>query len=107
MPQVLVWSNPQTIQKTNQDLASETYTLTVDSGKVELTFTDFDIEPEDSCGYDYVEVFDTDETTSLKKACGTSKPSPVTSTGNKMIVKFVSDYYINKKGFTATWKKVE
>jgi len=84
----------------------KTYTLTVaDGSKVELTFTDVAIEEDTSCSYDYVEVFNTDGK-SLKKLCGSTKPSSITSSGKTMTVKFHSDYTVNMKGFSATWKKV-
>jgi len=92
--------------KSYPESTDKTYTLSVaDGSKVQLTFTDFQIEAEDKCGYDFVEVFDTNGK-SLKKLCGSTKPSPITSTGKTMTVKFHSDYYANMKGFSATWKKV-
>ena len=84
----------------------KTYNLVVaDGSKVELTFTDFQVEAEASCSYDSVEVFDTNEK-SLKKLCGSTKPDKITSTGKSMKVVFKSDWYLNMKGFSATWKKV-
>ena len=73
---------------------------------ITLTFTDFDLEPESTCGYDYVKVLDTDGVTQLKKLCGTSLPSPINSSGNKLTVIFHSDHSVNKKGFQANWKAV-
>jgi len=85
--------------------SDKTYSLSVaDGSKIKLTFTDFELE-DYNCAYDYVEVFDTNGK-SIKKVCGNTKPSPITSTGNKMTIKFKSDYYYNLKGFSATWKKV-
>jgi len=84
----------------------KTYNLNVaDGSKIELTFTDFQVEAEANCGYDFVEVFDTNGK-SLKKLCGSTKPDKITSTGKSMKVRFYSDYYLNMKGFSATWKKV-
>ena len=80
------------------------YNLEVATGsKIELTFTEFDVEHEENCGYDWVEVKDGKNS---QKYCGNTKPSVITSTSNKLQVKFHSDYYLNTKGFTATWKKV-
>ena len=82
------------------------YTISVaDGSKVQLAFTDFQVEAEAKCGYDYVHLFDTNGK-SIQKLCGSGSLSPITSTGNKMTVKFHSDYYGNMKGFSATWKKV-
>ena len=43
----------------------------------------------------------------LVKACGTTKPAVLKSTGNKMSVVFHSDGSVVHKGFSATWKAVE
>ena len=40
------------------------------------------------------------------KTCGSNIPAKMTSTGNKMTVKFKSDSYISLKGFRATWRKI-
>jgi len=88
------------------DNEEESWTLHVTGGRVRLTFTDFDVEYETNCGYDSVEIIDTDDSTSLGKFCGTSIPGPVTSTGDHMTVKFKSDYSETRKGFSANWGKV-
>jgi len=38
--------------------------------------------------------------------CGQSKPAPIVSSTNKMVIQFLSDSIINKKGFSATWRAV-
>ena len=43
----------------------------------------------------------------LVKACGTTKPAVLKSSGNKMTVIFHSDGSVVHKGFSATWKAVE
>ena len=73
-----------------------------EGSKIQLTFETFDIEAH-ACIYDYVEVNDGGVT---MKFCGTNVPYPITSTANTMTVKFKSDYSVNKKGFSAVWKKV-
>merc|ERR1712025_41598 len=84
----------------------QTYALKVATGsRMELSFTDFVIEPEDHCSYDYVQVLDSDGKQLIKK-CGSTKPAKVVSTGNTMTVKFHSDETVTAKGFSATWKKV-
>ena len=80
---------------------------------IELTFTDIDIEPHGSCDYDYVQVLISNnidrsninqvrhlrfisfpnqvlntDNSQLVKACGTTKPAVLKSTGNKMTVVF-------------------
>ena len=80
--------------------------------KIELTFVDIDIENDASCGYDYVQgrqhylalqshfviclVLDTDNTELLKK-CGTGLPEKIVSKGNKLTVKFKTDYSVGAK----------
>ena len=92
--------------KSYSENTDKTYDLVVaDGSKIKLTFTDFDVEHEDNCSYDYVQVFDTNGK-SLAKLCGSGKPSPITSSGKTLKVKFHSDWYVNKKGFSATWTKI-
>ena len=81
--------------------------IEVTSGStIELSFTTLDIEPEASCGYDYVKILDSDGTTELAKLCGDSLPSPLKSSGHKLTVVFHSDESVTRKGFEATWKEV-
>jgi len=88
----------------NQD---ETWPLIVaDGSRIELTFSDFAIEFEASCSWDYVEVLDSDNSQMLK-TCGYTPPGVVTSKGNTMTVKFHSDGVVEHKGFKAIWKQVD
>ena len=91
--------------KSYSENTDKTYDLVVpDGSKVELTFTDFQMEAEASCGYDFVEVFDTNAK-SVKKLCGSTKPDKITSSGKSMKVKFHSDYYVNIKDSVNLGKK--
>jgi len=82
-----------------------TIPIEVPSGsKIKLSFTTFDIENETSCNFDYVKVVDSDGITELAKLCGSNIPSPIISSGNKLLVVFHSDGSVNKKGFEASWK---
>lgn len=38
--------------------------------------------------------------------CGLSKPAPVVSDSSTLVVQFISDTVISKKGFQAKWKAV-
>ena len=62
-----------------------------------LTFESFDLESANRCRYDYVEI-------NGEKYCGSSKPSPVISSGNTLTITFHSDYSVIRSGFKATWK---
>ena len=82
-------------------LYSQTWNLEVASDKkILLTFESFDLEDENSCAYDYLQIsFGSVE----EKYCGSSKPSPIISSGNTMTVTFHTDHSVNGNGFKATW----
>ena len=78
------------------------WNLEVAPGKrIKLTFKKFDVEPDSSCGFDYVQVsFGSEE----QKYCGSNKPSPIISSDNRMTVIFHSDdIEADNNGFKATW----
>ncbi|KAK6490308.1 cubilin [Huso huso] len=78
--------------------------INVDQGhRVLLTFNDFDIENHDSCGYDYLAVYDGPNSLAplLGKLCGLDRPTPITSTQSTIYVRFRSDSSNNHKGFSA------
>ena len=98
-------------------------TLQAEEGKaIELTFTSMDIGECNSqwfddyghqsivsgltCGCDYVEILDSDESL-LLVACGNEIPAPIRSTGNMMLILFHSDNSVTGKGFSANYKLVE
>ena len=86
-------------------LIIQTWNLSVSEGKkIQLTFDEFSIENHASCVYDSVSV---QYGTFSQKYCGTTAPSPITSTGNTMTVKFASDSSVTDKGFSAVWKAVD
>ena len=84
-------------------LQFQTWILEVAAEKrIKLTFESFDVEGF-ACQYDYVQIsFGSFQ----EKYCGSSKPSPITSSGNTMTVTFHTDYSENFKGFKATWEAV-
>ena len=74
--------------------------------QLKLTFDSFfleDFDYYDDCGYDYVEVSYDGYS---EKLCGDSIPPSITSTGNSMTVKFVSDIDYDYDGFSAVWQSV-
>lgn len=75
--------------------------------QVALRFQSFDVENHDNCVYDYVEVRDGDsqESRLIGVFCGYKLPPDITSTTNKLFVKFVSDGTVQKAGFSATFMK--
>ncbi|KAF3698572.1 Neuropilin-1a [Channa argus] len=65
----------------------------------------FDLEDRD-CKYDYVEVYNGGDELSpmLGKFCGKIAPSPIISTGNLLLIKFVSDYETHGAGFSVRYE---
>ena len=57
------------------------------------------------CVYDYVEIFDGQGTdnTSLGRFCGNTKPAPLRSSTNVLLMRFVSDQSIAQTGFVSTY----
>jgi len=85
----------------------ETYPIEVAEGsRISLTFTDFAVEEESSCGWDWVQVEDGDGTELLGRSCGFQPPAPVVSNTNSITVTFHSDYTDTYRGFSATWQMV-
>lgn len=75
-----------------------------DNYQIALRFVTFDLEPHDSCAYDYVEVRDGGSMNSelLGRFCGNRVPNQVLSSGSDMLLKFVSDSDVNRPGFFAS-----
>lgn len=77
---------------------------------VELKISEFELEKDKKCFYDYVQIFDGNSTKAnvlLPRTCGTGGVNrTIKSTGTTMAVLFRSDSSENYKGFTATWGKV-
>ncbi|XP_068206241.1 LOW QUALITY PROTEIN: cubilin-like, partial [Palaemon carinicauda] len=86
------------------------WVITVDQNHiVELTFVDFDVEPDTNCSYDAVSVYDGDSTDALEilQHCGASLPSPATlkSSGNSLTVRLRADGTMGAKGFIANYTR--
>ncbi|KAM6162076.1 cubilin isoform 2-T2 [Erethizon dorsatum] len=75
---------------------------------IKLTFNTFVLEGATSlrrCLYDYVKLFDGDgeHADLVGTFCGSTVPAPFISSGNFLTVQFVSDLYLETKGFNATY----
>ncbi|KAL8603880.1 hypothetical protein ACOMHN_049698 [Nucella lapillus] len=82
--------------------------LSVEEGySVALKFQTFEIESHDNCVYDYLEVRDGSDESSILigRFCSYKIPDDIKSTGNKLYVKFVSDGSVQKAGFSAKFVK--
>ncbi|XP_069810968.1 adhesion G-protein coupled receptor G6 isoform X3 [Dendropsophus ebraccatus] len=72
--------------------------------RIQITFVDFDVEEAQGCMYDSLSINNGE---SVSKFCGiTAKGLSFNSTGNVMIITFVSDFSIQKKGFSITYNIV-
>uniref|UniRef100_A0A3B4UEC3 Membrane frizzled-related protein n=1 Tax=Seriola dumerili TaxID=41447 RepID=A0A3B4UEC3_SERDU len=84
--------------------------LSVEEGHViTLSFTNFSLETQDVCEFDYVEVHDSVDTGAgrvLGRFCGTTFPPDLTSSGPHMTVVFVADEGVADSGFNATYQAV-
>lgn len=67
---------------------------------IQLSFTAFNLEDFDDCGFDYVAIYDGLSDTEMVKFCGSTIPPPLTSNGNILKVRFVSDPSTSEEGFT-------
>ncbi|NWT34322.1 BMP1 protein, partial [Cardinalis cardinalis] len=76
--------------------------------RIKLSFSELDVEAQQECTYDHLEIFDGKDAKApaLGRFCGAKEPEPIVSSGNKMFLKFVSDNSIQKKGFEATHSTV-
>ncbi|XP_047205867.1 cubilin [Girardinichthys multiradiatus] len=73
---------------------------------VTLSFTDFELERINfNCSHDVVEVLDGDnyQAPSIGRYCGFEIPHPVTSFSNSLVVNFISDHSVSRRGFRAVY----
>ncbi|XP_056300794.1 suppressor of tumorigenicity 14 protein homolog isoform X2 [Pseudoliparis swirei] len=75
-----------------------------------LTFPYFDIE--DDCSDDFVSIYDSlspDDSQAITEKCGQRPPSnplEVTSSGNIMLINFITDSVVQRPGFEAEYKSI-
>ncbi|CAH2301357.1 ovochymase-2-like [Pelobates cultripes] len=84
-----------------------TWKIAVQAGKqLQIAFTDFSLQAAVAgvCP-DYVEVFDGDKASApvLGRFCGFSVPSPVKTTGNTAVIKFITNHDVTRVGFHGYW----
>lgn len=83
------------------------WTITANTNQVlNLTFSTFELESSSACRYDYVKVYDGDSTNFplVGTYCGNLIPASFLSSSNFLVIHFVSDGSINRRGFNATYK---
>ncbi|CAN7989989.1 unnamed protein product [Ixodes pacificus] len=79
------------------------------AGHVRLRFSAFDIEAHNSCGYDFVQVFDgSDESAPLLKIfCGVEIPGEIISSLDSLLLRFHTVGSNTNSGFVALYSAVE
>ncbi|XP_042200474.1 bone morphogenetic protein 1-like isoform X2 [Callorhinchus milii] len=83
-----------------------TWEITTTPGhRVKLAFSELDLEQHQECAYDHLEVYDGRDPKAkvLGRLCGSKKPEALTSTFNRIFIKFFSDNSVQKRGFEAAY----
>lgn len=78
--------------------------MTFQNFTLSTRFETFDLEPHESCRFDYVEVYDglvMDKSKKIGKYCGNIPPDPIKSVSNSLLVVFITDSSVAKGGFSA------
>ncbi|XP_069077875.1 embryonic protein UVS.2-like [Pleurodeles waltl] len=86
------------------------YLIRVPSDKIFLQFDAFDLQSSPNCASDYLTIYDGNDKEApvlLKKACGTGQLLSFTSSGNEMLLEFVTDGSITASGFKASYSNVK
>ncbi|NP_001072.2 cubilin precursor [Homo sapiens] len=73
---------------------------------IHLMFETFHLEFHYNCTNDYLEVYDTDSETSLGRYCGKSIPPSLTSSGNSLMLVFVTDSDLAYEGFLINYEAI-
>ncbi|CAG9792216.1 unnamed protein product [Diatraea saccharalis] len=83
--------------------------LTSTFGKrILLHFFALDIESHSNCSFDYLAIYDGEDTSNpLVKYCNSTQPAPLQSSSSEMIIHFHSDAYGSGNGFQITYAPVE
>ncbi|XP_040577951.1 cubilin [Lepeophtheirus salmonis] len=71
-----------------------------EGSKIQIVFTDLDLEPTTNCRFDYVKIIDSSsiQKNSLGQFCS-AKPNIILSSGNMVRIKFRSDISYSNRGF--------
>uniref|UniRef100_UPI0037E9BB90 procollagen C-endopeptidase enhancer a n=1 Tax=Semicossyphus pulcher TaxID=241346 RepID=UPI0037E9BB90 len=76
---------------------------------IQVTFDKFVLEADTYCRFDYVAFFnggERDDSRLIGKYCGDEAPQPLITTGNVLLVQFVSDLSVTSDGFLAYYTSV-
>ncbi|CCD70820.2 Zinc metalloproteinase nas-39 [Caenorhabditis elegans] len=75
---------------------------------VRIQFSTFNIESEEGCQYDYIEIYDGPEATLERlvgRFCGDTSPEVITSTGPELLLIMHTDNAEEEKGFVAEYRE--
>ena len=69
--------------------------------RIQLKFTHFEMEHNQECSYDHVELYDGNSADSsiLGRYCGTKVPDPILASSNRLFMRFYSDTTVQRTGF--------
>ena len=89
----------------NNSLSCEWIINSESSTKIQLRFTDFDIEQSNACDYDFLEIYDGFSSSSdlIGRYCGNEIPDVIESQSNQLYLYFQTDDSDSRCGFEATW----
>ncbi|XP_053569959.1 cubilin [Bombina bombina] len=87
------------------------YIQTSPGSSIQITILEFSIEYHSSCSFDVLEIYGGPGLSSprLAQLCASrslDNPLHVSSTGNRVAVRFKTDSFVSGKGFNATWHEV-
>uniref|UniRef100_A0A1I7TZG3 Metalloendopeptidase n=1 Tax=Caenorhabditis tropicalis TaxID=1561998 RepID=A0A1I7TZG3_9PELO len=91
----------------NQDCSWSVRAKTPTRG-VRIQFSTFNVESEEGCQYDYVEIYDGPEATQealVGRFCGDTIPEVITSTGPELLLIMHTDNAEEEKGFVAEYRE--
>jgi len=80
------------------------YTINSDEDSIVITFSDFELEENSDCSWDWLMIIDGDGSTLLPKTCGADIPAPIWSHTNTAVIVFHSDRSQTFRGFNITWE---
>ncbi|MED6284634.1 hypothetical protein CHARACLAT_021004 [Characodon lateralis] len=84
--------------------------ITVEPDRViQVKFDKFVLEADTYCRFDYVAFFNggqRDDSRLIGKYCGDQSPQPIISSGNELLVQFVSDLSVPSDGFFGHYKSI-
>ena len=89
----------------DNNLRCEWLIMSEPSTKIQMRFTDFDLERDDDCNYDFLEIYDGKSRygTLLGRYCSNEIPDLIESSSNRMFLYFQTDVSDTRRGFETTW----